>query len=248
MQTDLFSKFFFRQKKTLNWLFVSAAHDMLYPLRAATRACSGRELGGCKCSCRRVLWLARWRRAVFGFGLPAAGLPLADWRLAQEWTWQTQPKRRHGRQPAALPERQLGDSWFPCCAWAPGRPGRSAAGAAAVSAAAGAAAVSAAAERALSVLQLLWAASGVLAGALVAGSDLTLGGRGTQHAGQLRQGCAHAVQRFSRRHHRHGHSGHHHLHCEERRLLRVQQLRRGHAVPFVLDWQRPRCRLGGCVP
>ena len=84
--------------------------------------------------------------------------------------------------------------------------------------------------------------------ARVAGSDLTPGGRGTQHAGQLRQGCAHAVQRFSRRHHRNGHSGHHHLHCEERRLLRVQQLRRGHAVPFVLDWQRPRCRLGGCVP
>jgi len=35
------------------------------------------------------------------------------------------------------------------------------------------------------------------------------------------------------------------MHREERRLLRVQQLRRGHAVPFVLDWQRPRCRLGG---
>jgi len=211
---------------------------MLYPSRAATRAC-GRELGGMRVQlppcfvagamAQGCVWIRAAGRRAAARGLAAgAGMDMA-----------TQPKRRHRRQLAALPERQLGDSCFPCCAWAPRRPGRSSAVAAAVCAAA---------ECAPSVLQLLWAASGVLAGAHVAGSDLTLGGRGTQHAGQLRQGCAHAVQRFSRRHHRHGHSGHHHLHCEERRLLRVQQLRRGHAVPFVLDWQRPRCRLGGCVP
>jgi hypothetical protein len=142
-----------QKKKSEPWLFVRAAHDMLYPSRAATRAC-GRELGGMRVQlppcfvagamAQGCVWIRAAGRRAAARGLAAgAGMDMA-----------TQPKRRHRRQLAALPERQLGDSCFPCCAWAPRRPGRSSA----VSAA-----VCAAAECALSVLQLLWAASGVLA-------------------------------------------------------------------------------------
>ena len=61
-----------------------------------------------------VLWLARLRGAVFGFGLPA-GQPLAD------WGWRRMDIANAGEASARetalafLPEKQLGKIGFPGC-------------------------------------------------------------------------------------------------------------------------------------
>jgi len=78
--------------------------------------------------------------------------------------------------------------------------------------------------------------------------QLTVGAARTQHAFlQHGAGFTHAFQPAGDGHHRHGHPRHHKLHRFQRWLLRVQQLGGGHAVSLVLNRQRSRCRLGGCV-